>query len=117
MESLLHIKPMMIQLVLFSPWLLSLLARVDGAFISSRPTPTPTINERAGPHILAIVPTTKGQIGINPVESDLGDATTYWGSIGSTDTQYITTDDTTTKVTLNFEIFDSEITSLTSTSG
>lgn len=59
---------------------------------------TPTINPRGDFQIDAVVPTTKGQIGINPIESDLGDPETYIGSIYGTDTQYITLQDTTTKV-------------------
>lgn len=36
-----------------------------------------------------IVPTTSGQIGVNLVESDLGDPYTYIGQIYGTDTLYI----------------------------
>jgi len=50
---------------------------------------TPTINVRGEE---AIVPTTSGQIGVNPVASDLGDPDTYIGEIYGTDTQYITID-------------------------
>ncbi len=46
----------------------------------------------------AIVPTASGQIGVNPVESDLGNPTTYVGQIYGTDTQYITQTSSTTKV-------------------
>ncbi|KAF7871778.1 hypothetical protein EAF04_003885 [Stromatinia cepivora] len=49
-------------------------------------TSPPRIDLRADK---AIVPTSTGQIGINPVESDLGDADTYIGAIYGTDTQYI----------------------------
>ena len=40
---------------------------------------------------------------INPVESDLGDPSTYLGTIYGTDTQYITVDTATTKVGLNLD--------------
>jgi len=50
---------------------------------------TPTINIRGQN---AINPTTSGQIGVNPVQSDLGDPDTYIGEIYGTDTQYITID-------------------------
>ncbi|KAB8299308.1 hypothetical protein EYC80_001383 [Monilinia laxa] len=49
-------------------------------------TVPPLINHRAEK---AIAPTGSGQIGINPVESDLGDTDTYIGAIYGTDTQYI----------------------------
>ena len=71
--------------------------------ITSRPTATPTIKARIGPKIDAIVPTTAGQIGINPVESVLGDPDTYLGTIYGTDTQYITIDAATTKVSSNLD--------------
>ncbi|KAE9364360.1 hypothetical protein N431DRAFT_105536 [Stipitochalara longipes BDJ] len=77
--------------------LLSLLGQGDAALVTSRPTATPTIKARIGRNIDAIVPTTTGQIGINPVESDLGDPSTYLGIIYGTDTQYITVDSYTTK--------------------
>jgi hypothetical protein len=59
--------------------------------------PTPTLKDDG---IKAIVPTSAGQIGINPVISDLGDPDTYIGEIFGTDTQYITLDppEMTTKV-------------------
>lgn len=40
--------------------------------------------------VFAQVPTTAGQIGINPVESDLGPASTYIGQIFGIDTLYLT---------------------------
>ena len=52
---------------------------------------------RSVPQIHAILPTTKGQIGIKLVESDLGDADTYLETIYGTDTQYVTVDAITTK--------------------
>lgn len=55
---------------------------------------TPTLK---GPGIFAIVPTTAGQIGVNPV-SDLGPAYTYVGEVYGTDTRYITVIETQTKV-------------------
>ena len=76
----------------------------DAALITSRPIATPTIEARIGPKIDAIVPTTAGQIGINPVESDLGDPDTYLGTIYGTDTLYITMDAATTKVGLNIDL-------------
>ena len=63
--------------------------------ISFTPTPTSSIN---GAGEKAIVPTTPGQIGVNPIMSDLGDPATYVGEIFGTDTQYITLDVLTTKV-------------------
>lgn len=83
-------------LVLSLSWIL------NASVITPRPNvalPTPTLKENG---ILAIVPTTAGQIGINPVISDLGDPDTYIGEIFGTDTQYITLDppDMTIKVSL-----------------
>jgi hypothetical protein len=83
--------------------LLSLVGQGDAALITSRPAATPTIKARIAPKIDAIVPTTAGQIGINPVESDLGDPDTYLGTIYGTDTQYITMDAATTKVGSNLD--------------
>jgi hypothetical protein len=40
-------------------------------------------------NIKAIVPTSAGQIGVNPVDSDLGDASSYSGYIIGVDTQYL----------------------------
>jgi hypothetical protein len=67
------------------------------AFVITRspPQPTKTIKRRA---VDAIIPTSIGQIGVNPVLLDLGDADTYVGEIYGTDTQYITVVDTTTSV-------------------
>ena len=63
-------------------------------------TPSPTIYERAEVGVLAVEPTTAGQIGVNPVLWDLGDADTYVGEIYGTDTKYITVNepDISTKV-------------------
>jgi hypothetical protein len=82
--------------------LLSLSGALNASFIAPRQAvahATPTVKEHG---ILAIVPTATGQIGINPVISDLGDPDTYIGEIYGTDTQYITLDppDFTTKVFL-----------------
>ncbi len=52
----------------------------------------------------AQVPTVKGQIGVNPVESDLGDPDTYLGEIYGTDTLYITPVETGTAVRLTLVI-------------
>lgn len=60
--------------------------------------PSPTVGPRGEK---AIVPTTSGQIGVNPVESDLGDAQKYIGVIYGTDTQYIMQTSLTTKVSMN----------------
>lgn len=60
------------------------------------PSPTKNVVDRA---ILAIVPTTAGQIGVNPVLLDLGgNPDTYIGEIYGTDTEYITLSETVTKV-------------------
>jgi len=61
---------------------------------------TPTIKNRG---VFAIDPTKPGQIGVNPVASDLGDAASYIGDIVGTDTKYITIldSDTTTKASYN----------------
>jgi hypothetical protein len=81
-----------------SLWLLSQVWS-GHAFVITQPPdfqlPTPTI---AGRGIKAVVPTTAGEIGVNPVLSDLGDAETYVGQIFGTDTQYINIVDTTTQV-------------------
>jgi len=63
-----------------------------------------TIQPRIGTHINAIVPTTTGQIGVNPVESDLGNLSTYVGSIYGTDTKYITVDSWSTKVNSRLDL-------------
>jgi hypothetical protein len=89
--------------------LLSLVGQGNAALITPRPKTafaTPTVKARGDFKIDAVVPTTAGQIGINPVESDLGDPDTYVGSIYGTDTQYITLDvgDTATKVSFSLEI-------------
>ena len=87
----------------FLPILVLSLSWISNAsVITPRPNvarPTPTFKEN---EILAIVPTTAGQIGINPVISDLGDPDTYIGEIFGTDTQYITLEppSMTTKVSL-----------------
>lgn len=56
----------------------------SGTIITESPSPTPLIAIRAAP------PVSAGQIGVNPVESDLGNPTTYIGQIFGSDTQYIT---------------------------
>lgn len=53
-------------------------------------TTTAKLIHRADDEIKAIIPTSSGQIGINPVLADLGDPTTYVGQIFGADTQYIT---------------------------
>lgn len=83
--------------------LLGMLHQADASMITIPPRatiPTPTIKGQNEGGIFAVNPTTKGQIGINPVESDLGDPDTYIGSIYGTDTQYITLQETSTKVEL-----------------
>lgn len=49
-------------------------------------------------------PTAPGQIGINPVESDLGDPITYLGEIYGSDTLYITQVETGTQVSRNSKL-------------
>ena len=83
--------------------LLFFLGKGNAALITTLPKATPTIQARIDAKINAIVPTTTGQIGINPVESDLGDPSTYVGSIYGTDTKYITVDSWTTKVSSKFD--------------
>jgi len=71
-------------------WLLGQIWCGHAHLITPQPTyvrPTQTINDRGE---FAVVPTTAGEIGVNPVLSDLGDADTYVGEIYGTDTQYIT---------------------------
>ena len=92
---------MMIRVLPFSLCFLTLLTQGNGDLLTSRTSATPTTKGRSGSQIHAVVPTTKGQIGINPVETDLGDASTYLGSVYGTDTKYITVDATTTKVSPN----------------
>ena len=64
---------------------LALFARVQAATI------TLSIHENA------IVPTSPGQIGVNPVTVGIGPAEEYLGPIG-TDTNYLTPEGSTTKV-------------------
>lgn len=75
--------------------ILLLLTTVDhaGAWaVAPAPTKPAQLFERASEGIKAIVPTTSGQIGVNPVINDLGDPSTYIGRIIGIDTQYITLD-------------------------
>jgi hypothetical protein len=67
----------------------------NGDTISSSPTPLLAL---ASPPKLGIIPTSSGQIGVKPVESDLGNPTTCVGQIYGTDKQYITETSSTTKV-------------------
>ena len=81
-----------------SLWLLSSFCLGNAFHITSQghiAQPSRTVKRREE---LAVVPTTAGEIGINPVESDLGDADSYVGEIYGTDTQYITISDITTQV-------------------
>ncbi|KAL9126567.1 MAG: hypothetical protein Q9217_004397 [Psora testacea] len=70
-------------------WLLGSCIAVDAFAITATPAATPVLKKRA------IVPTTAGQIGINPVEEELGEATQYVAEIG-TDTGLLTLQDSTT---------------------
>ena len=93
-------------LVTLSILVLTLNSSTDAYYIISPSqtlgTPTPTIHHRAegDAALKAVEPTKAGQIGVNPVLFDLGDADTYMGQIYGTDTKYITVNepDTTTKV-------------------
>ena len=77
-------------------WVFTLIHVGNAAVVTTIPNkPTPTLK---GPVLFAITPTTAGQIGINPVTSDLGDPDTYVGQIHGTDTQYITQTEAKTKV-------------------
>jgi len=51
--------------------------------ITQAPDPTHILPERA------IIPTKSGQIGINPVEEDIGDPSTYIGQVAPTDSPYL----------------------------
>ena len=89
--------------IVLSVFVLSLIGSGEASMVTASPKyvqATPTVRARNDFKIDAIVPTTAGQIGINPVESDLGDPDTYVGQIYGTDTQYITLADTTTAVSL-----------------
>lgn len=50
------------------------------------------------PGVFAVIPTSAGQIGVNPVEDDLGPTTTYIGSVHSTDLSLISASDEVTHV-------------------
>jgi hypothetical protein len=85
-------------------YFLSLIAMswiADAFFTTSQLTPTVPIRATV---VKGIMPTTSGQIGVNPVLSELGDPTTYIGEIYGSDTQYITVDDASTKVGLLIHI-------------
>lgn len=84
-------------------WLFCLNSRVAASVITLPPDflqPTRTVHGRGEK---AIEPTSAGQIGVNPVESDLGDANTYIGVVYGTDTLYITVTDTVTNVSCSFQ--------------
>lgn len=72
--------------------LLVLLNYAYALLLPPKPTDPARLSDRAADDIKAIVPVSSGQIGINPVENDLGDPSTYIGIIYGVDTQYITLD-------------------------
>jgi hypothetical protein len=81
-------------------WLIAFPWIADAFSITSYAAPTLSIEETG---VKVVIPTSTGQIGVNPVPSDLGDPITYVGEIYGTDTQYITVDDSTsTKVHLPY---------------
>jgi len=83
--------------------IIAFVAVVEALLITPKPTATPAHHARGIGGIKAIVPVSSGQIGINPVISDLGDPLTYVGEIFGTDTQYITILSTTTEVSCDFQ--------------
>lgn len=72
--------------------LLKTLNSVGALAVAPEPTKLAKLFDRAIDGIKAIVPSTSGQIGINPVINDLGDPSTYIGQIIGVDTQWITLD-------------------------
>jgi len=74
---------------------LALSLSVDAFAVTSMPDVTPTLDARG------IIPTTSGQIGVNPVEEELGEPSTYVADIG-TDTGLLTLAGGTTHVGKNF---------------
>ena len=79
-------------------WLLALVYSGNAAVVTIASRDAQATRTRHVRNELAIVPTTTGQIGVNPVESELGNPDTYVGEIYGTDTLYITQTDTTTAV-------------------
>jgi hypothetical protein len=78
----------------YLPWALCALTSLGNAVsVTQNPSATPV--RRAE---FAVIPTTAGQIGVNPVEDDLGPSSTYKGSVAPTDTALITADAGTTRV-------------------
>lgn len=76
-------------------WYLFLPKSIHGLFITTTRQPSPTL---CGRDELAVVPTASGQIGVNPVISELGDPETYMGQIFGSDTLFITVTTTSTHV-------------------
>lgn len=78
-----------------------------GAIVGAlNPSPTSPVTSKPPVNgVKAIVPTASGQIGINPPELYLGNATQYIGLIKGTDASYITVTDTTTKVSTYPSLF------------
>lgn len=72
--------------------LLGMITHVFALALAPEPTEPARLAKSGDVGIKAIVPVSSGQIGISPVESDLGDPSTYIGIIYGVDTQYITLD-------------------------
>lgn len=90
--------------------LLTLPLAASAFTITAKPEATKAINNRA------TIPTTSGQIGVNPVEDELGDDNQR-GVIQHADTQYITTEGSTTKwIGVNTEYLSLDTINPTSTS-
>lgn len=95
---------------MLSLWFLLLPLAAKASTITTSPEATKTINNRG------IVPTTTGQIGVNPVEDELG-ADNQRGVIQHADTQYIQTEGKTTKwIGVNTEYLSLQTVNPTSTS-
>ncbi|KAG9236729.1 hypothetical protein BJ875DRAFT_524325 [Amylocarpus encephaloides] len=79
-------------------WLVVWAAVARASTEADDPRATITIAPRASPVNLAVIPTKPGQIGVNPVEEDIGDPDIYRGTIQHAEqSTLITVDDSTTR--------------------
>lgn len=79
-------------------WLAVLAATAQASDTATDTQATITLAPGATPVNNAIIPTAPGQVGVNPVEEDIGDPDIYRGTIQHADSTLITVDAGTTKV-------------------
>ena len=83
------------------PWLLCLASIASAASAASVTT---TVAPSRVLHVRAHIPTGPGEIGINPVEDDIGDAAIFVGTIASSDTVYVQDYHVQTVVSISIQI-------------